>query len=192
MEALNSLIFSQHCDQQIRVHGCLDDLIKNCQDASIPVEVKSQSILMLSHLALNKESLQILIDKNVFSLFGGLKIEDCNRTMSVNQENLSWIFLALCNNGIEGKQMLHKGITKDMFLISCQSDKSEGSQVRRDLVIAGFTGLGKDAIGVNDRCKINNPIQDSALNGAYKEISKNSQRDIESLILFSISEDKDK
>lgn len=35
------------------------------------------------------------------------------------QTNVSWIFLALCNNGITGKQMLINGITRDMFLVSC-------------------------------------------------------------------------
>jgi hypothetical protein len=35
------------------------------------------------------------------------------------QTNVSWIFLALCNNGITGKEMLVNGITRDMFLVSC-------------------------------------------------------------------------
>jgi hypothetical protein len=37
----------------------------------------------------------------------------------VIQTNVSWIFLALCNNGITGKTMVENGITRDMFLVSC-------------------------------------------------------------------------
>lgn len=59
-------------------------------------------------------------------------------------------------------------------------------------MIAGFTGLGKDAIGVSHRSKVKNPIQDTALNGALYQISVNSRRDLESLILFSISDDREK
>ena len=38
--------------------------------------------------------------------------------------NVAWIFLALCNNGITGKQMLLNGITRDMFLVSCNPQSS--------------------------------------------------------------------
>jgi hypothetical protein len=55
---------------------------------------------------------------------------------------VSWIFLALCNNGITGRQMLENGITRDMFLVSCNPQFSQ----LRHLVIAGFAVLGmKDA-----------------------------------------------
>ncbi len=53
--------------------------------------------------------------------------------------NVSWIFLALCNNGITGKEMVESGITKDMFLVSCDPKLD---QVRH-LVIAGFAELGR-------------------------------------------------
>ena len=55
------------------------------------------------------------------------------------QTNVSWIFLALCNNGITGKQMLENGITRDMFLVSCNPQFSQ----LRHLVIAGFAELGR-------------------------------------------------
>ena len=55
------------------------------------------------------------------------------------QTNVSWIFLALCNNGITGKQMLTNGITRDMFLVSCNP---QFNQIRH-LVIAGFAELGR-------------------------------------------------
>ena len=55
------------------------------------------------------------------------------------QTNVSWIFLALCNNGITGKRMLENGITRDMFLVSCNP---QFHQIRH-LVIAGFAELGR-------------------------------------------------
>jgi hypothetical protein len=53
--------------------------------------------------------------------------------------NISWMFLALCTNGITGQQMLVQGITRDMFLVSCNPDY----QQIRHLVITGFAELGR-------------------------------------------------
>ena len=57
----------------------------------------------------------------------------------VIQTNVSWIFLALCNNGITGRTMLENGITRDMFLVSCNPNYNQ----IRHLVIAGFAELGR-------------------------------------------------
>ena len=57
----------------------------------------------------------------------------------VIQTNVSWIFLALCNNGITGKTMVENGIARDMFLVSCNK---QFEQIRH-LVIAGFAELGR-------------------------------------------------
>jgi len=58
------------------------------------------------HFALNKKSISILIDKGVLDLFDtfGNNPKDSNNV--IIQTNVSWIFLALCNNGITGKKML--------------------------------------------------------------------------------------
>jgi hypothetical protein len=87
------------------------------------------------HFALNKKSIQTLVDKNVMDLFNSFgTLND-----KVIQTNVSWIFLALCNNGITGKAMVESGITRDMFQVSCNQDFKEV----RQLVIAGFAELGK-------------------------------------------------
>lgn len=60
-----------------------------------------------------------MIDKGVLGLFDAFSgnVDDTNSM--IIQTNVAWIFLALCNNDITGKQMLEKGITRDMFLVSC-------------------------------------------------------------------------
>jgi hypothetical protein len=81
--------------------------------------------LALVHFALNRKSINILIEKNVlqlFETFGASQSETSEENNIIIQTNVSWIFLALCNNGITGKAMLDKGITRDMFLVSCNPD----------------------------------------------------------------------
>ena len=82
------------------------------------VQVKQYSTLALVHFALNKKSINILIEKKVMDLFNSFTAID----NGVIQTNISWIFLALCNNGITGKMMLENGITRDMFLVSCNPE----------------------------------------------------------------------
>ena len=72
------------------------------------------------------------------------------------QINICWIFLALCNNGIQGKEMLEHGITRDMFLVACNPNHKEkmifnpqSNQIRH-LVIASFAHLGKNNEVIND------------------------------------------
>jgi len=101
--------------------------------------VKEFSTLALVHFALSKRSINILISKGVldlFDTFGGNQGSDVNPTI---QTNVSWIFLALCNNGITGRRMLTQGITRDMFLVSCNPHYHE----IRHLVITGFAVLGR-------------------------------------------------
>ena len=86
-----------------------------CKDATGDIQVKQFSTLALVHFALNKQSINILIEKGVMDLFNSFASID----NGVIQTNVSWIFLALCNNGITGKTMLENGITRDMFLVSC-------------------------------------------------------------------------
>ena len=79
------------------------------------LQVKQFSTLALVHFALSKFSIKILIEKGIMTLFHSLGNIDNVQI----QTNVSWIFLALCNNGITGKEMLENGITRDMFLVSC-------------------------------------------------------------------------
>jgi len=75
------------------------------------------------------------------SLFYSFTSQDAESTHTneIIQTNVSWIFLALCNNEITGKDMLVHGITRDMFLVSCNE---KFNQIRH-LVIAGFAELGR-------------------------------------------------
>lgn len=109
-----------------------------CRDQNQDEKVQEYSTLALVHFALNKKSIKILIEKNVlglFETFGRSK----DSTNVIIQTNVSWIFLSLCSNGITGQSMLVKGITRDMFLVSCNP---EYEQIRH-LVITGFAQLGR-------------------------------------------------
>lgn len=55
------------------------------------------------------------------------------------QTNVAWVFLALCNHKVTGFTMLEAGITREMFMISCNSDQAK----IRDIIITGFAQLGK-------------------------------------------------
>ena len=96
----------------------IDLVLALCKDLKDDIKVKEYSTLSLVHFALNKRSINFLIEKGVMDLF--------NSFGSFNgkaiKTNVSWIFLALCNNGITGKEMLESGITKDMFLVSCDKE----------------------------------------------------------------------
>jgi hypothetical protein len=123
-------IFNELLDKKV-----IDLVMELCKDPYDNIQVKQYSTLALVHFALNKRSINFLIEKGVMELFNSFgKFND--KTIKTN---VSWIFLALCNNGITGKEMVESGITKDMFLVSCDPKLD---QVRH-LVIAGFAELGR-------------------------------------------------
>lgn len=107
----------------------------------------------------------------------------------VIQTNVAWIFLALCTNDITGRQMLQQGITRDMFLVSCNPSYDQ----IRHLVITGFAELG--------RCTDQNAkeggrfeteqqrIKETAIVGMHKHIEADPQSSVDILISFSTSED---
>lgn len=72
----------------------------------------------------------------MFEAFGGNHDEEVD---PVIQTNVSWIFLALCHNRITGEVMLKNGITRDMFLVSCNPEY----HTIRHLVITAFGELGR-------------------------------------------------
>lgn len=104
------------------------------------------------------------------------------------QTNVSWIFLALCNNGITGKTMLENGITRDMFLVSCNP---QFNQIRH-LVIAGFAELGRctELKGIED--KILTPefqkIKETSIVWMHKNFKLEPQATIDILLKFTTSE----
>lgn len=103
--------------------------------------VKQFSTLALVHFALSEKSINILIKKGVLDLFDTFGSGQDDQMNLIIQTNVSWIFLALCNNGITGGTMLKQGITRDMFLVSCNPD----FQQIRHLVITGFAELGRSS-----------------------------------------------
>ena len=102
--------------------------------------------------------------------------------------NVSWIFLALCNNGITGKQMLMHGITRDMFLVSCNP---QFSQIRH-LVIAGFAELGRcDNLQSQKKEKLPESLQlikEKAIVGTQEAFRReDATHTIDVLLRFSLS-----
>jgi len=133
------LTYHEAMFQELVDKGVIDLVMELCRDNDI--EVKRFATLALVHFALNKRSINTLVEKNVMDLFNSFgSLND-----KVIQTNVSWIFLALCNNGITGKAMLESGITRDMFQVSCNQDYKEV----RYLVIAGFAELGR-CLGLQD------------------------------------------
>ena len=103
-------LFNDLIDNQV-----IDLVMRLCMNKDDQIQVKQFATLALVHFALSKNSIKILIDKGIMTLFNSLGMLDNVQI----QTNVSWIFLALCNNGITGKEMLENGITRDMFLVSC-------------------------------------------------------------------------
>lgn len=130
----NDKLFDEIIDKKV-----IDLILSICMDDSCELTVKEFSTLALVHFALNKKSINILVEKGILSLFDTFSEGSAKNNINVIiQTNISWIFVALCNNGISGKTMLEQGITRDMFLVSCRKDY----QQIRHLVITGFAELG--------------------------------------------------
>jgi hypothetical protein len=112
---ISLLTYHEKLFDELIQNGVIDLVMELCIDKNCDIAVKTYSTLALVHFALSKQSIKILIDKGIMDLFNGLNSIDNGEI----QTNVSWIFLALCNNGITGRQMLENGITRDMFLVSC-------------------------------------------------------------------------
>ena len=122
--AISLLTYNELLFDEIIKQGVIDLIMNLCQDQNQDRTVQEFSTLALVHFALNKKSINILIEKGVLDLFdtfgaGANQGQEENVTISTN---ISWIFLALCNNGITGSRMLYQGITRDMFLVSCNPE----------------------------------------------------------------------
>lgn len=113
--AISLLTYHEQLFDELISNGVIDLVMNLCMDVHGDIQVKQFATLALVHFALSKQSINILIQKGIMDLFNSLGIIENVQI----QTNVSWIFLALCNNGITGKQMLINGITRDMFLVSC-------------------------------------------------------------------------
>lgn len=161
----------------------IDLVMALCKDLKDDIKVKEYSTLALVHFALNKRSINFLIEKGVMDLF--------NSFGSFNgkaiKTNVSWIFLALCNNGITGKEMLESGITKDMFLVSCDKELEQ----TRHLVIAGFAELGKCLeLKTAQPKKLTHELQiikERAMIGMHKNFKSEPEKTIDILLHFTVT-----
>ena len=113
--AMSLLTYHEILFQELISLNVIDMIMDLCMDPKQEISVKRFSTLALVHFALSRESIQLLLEKGIMNLFNALSTIDNAQIHT----NVSWIFLALCNNGITGKQMLMNGITRDMFLVSC-------------------------------------------------------------------------
>ena len=120
--AISLLTYNEKLFDEIIKQGVIDLIMELCRDQDQELQVRQYSTLALVHFALSKKSIKILISKGVLDLFDTFGSDDSGEVNVIIQTNVSWIFLALCNNGITGNEMLKKGITRDMFLVSCNPD----------------------------------------------------------------------
>lgn len=121
--AISLLTYNEMLFDELINKGVIDLIMSLCREnQKQDMEVKQFSTLALVHFALSKKSINILIQKGVLELFDTFGQNGQGNVDVVIQTNISWIFLALCNNGITGETMLTQGITRDMFLVSCNPD----------------------------------------------------------------------
>ena len=183
VHSISMLTYHERLFDELISSGVIDYIMELCMDPKGDLQVKQFSTLALVHFALSKRSINILIDKGIMDLFNALK-----ETENVQiQTNVSWIFLALCNNGITGQQMLYSGITRDMFLVSCNP---QFSQIRH-LVIAGFAELGRCEIKDEQNIKLQGAtlqkIREKAIVGMHEAFQKGADHTIDVLLKFSLS-----
>jgi hypothetical protein len=166
-----------------------------CRDVDSDLTVKQFSSLALVHFALNKKSINILIERGVLDLFDTFGKGDGGGNLVIST-NISWMFLALCTNGITGKQMLVQGITRDMFLVSCNPDYAQ----IRHLVITGFAELGrvkKPAAGEGsprapeyEHSADETLIKETAIVGMHDHMAEDAQKNIDILLNFCIMDEE--
>ena len=182
VHSISMLTYHEKLFDELISSGVIDYIMELCMDPKGDLQVKQFSTLALVHFALSKRSINILIDKGIMGLFNALKeIGDAQI-----QTNVSWIFLALCNNGITGQQMLYSGITRDMFLVSCNP---QFSQIRH-LVIAGFAELGRCEIKDEQNVELQETLQkirEKAIVGMHEAFQKGAGHTIDVLLKFSLS-----
>jgi hypothetical protein len=120
--AISLLTYNDKLFDEIIAWGVIDLIMELCQDQNQDIVVQQFSTLALVHFALNERSLNIIIEKGVLDLFDTFGSNKSNTTNEIISTNISWIFVALCKSGITGNRMLVQGITRDMFLVSCNPD----------------------------------------------------------------------
>lgn len=67
--ALSLLTYHEMMFDELIRRGVIDLVMELCKDNSVEIKVKQYSTLALVHFALNKQSINILIQKHVMDLF---------------------------------------------------------------------------------------------------------------------------
>ena len=186
--AISLLTYNDKLFDEIIHWGVIDLIMELCQDQNQDIVVQQFSTLALVHFALNERSLNIIIEKGVLDLFDTFGSNKSNTTNQIISTNISWIFVALCKSGITGNRMLVQGITRDMFLVSCNPDY----QQIRHLVITGFGELGKfdfklKSLTQTHECE-KQTIKEIAIVGMHSFFVEDAQRNIDILLNFSMSD----
>lgn len=118
-------------------HGAIDLALSVCKSAEKDYEMKQAASMTLVNFALNQPDIKILLDKGIMDLFENFREKESKpqwgtptgargdsflrRHDHIIKTNISWLFFALCRNKIQSKVMLERGITRDMFLVACNS-----------------------------------------------------------------------
>ena len=97
--AISLLTYHETLFTELVNNNVIDMIMNLCMDPRLEISIKRFSTLALVHFALSGESINILLEKGVMDLFNALSSIDNAQIHT----NVSWIFLALCNNGITGK-----------------------------------------------------------------------------------------
>ena len=97
--AISLLTYHETLFHELIENNVIDMIMDLCMDPLLEISIKRFSTLALVHFALSRESINILLEKGVMDLFNALSRIDNTQIHT----NVSWIFLALCNNGITGK-----------------------------------------------------------------------------------------
>lgn len=114
------LTYNKDLFQQLIARQVLDMLIGFIKTRDADFDIKEVTVQTLVHFALEADSIRMLIDKNVISLFEPMELV-ANESLSINiLTDLAWLFATLCIHGIQGSTFLDHGITRDMFLLSCE------------------------------------------------------------------------
>lgn len=96
--AISLLTYHEILFEELINQGVIDMVMDLCMDLKADISIKRFSTLALVHFALSKRSITLLLDKGIMNLFNALSSIDNAQI----QTNVSWVFLALCNNGITG------------------------------------------------------------------------------------------
>ena len=97
--SVSFLSYNEKFLKELVALGILDTILDLCNDPKCDILVKQFATQALVHFALSEHAISLLLEKGIMELLCNMKSFD----NVVIHTNISWIFVALCNNGITGK-----------------------------------------------------------------------------------------